>query len=184
MGQESALYDLRPAEVPEDDLGLILEDVAHLLQLPDAAFQPAVELFPLALEVAVSEGVPGGDLDLLNVDGLREEVECAQPDGLHRGIEGVESAEDDPDRPRTLHLSPAHEPEAVEAGHHEVRDDEVDRLPREDLPGGDSILRLMNSPRLQMFEAGPHQLAVDRLILDDEDRGPSVAPEIAHGCPS
>jgi hypothetical protein len=110
------------------------EDLAHRLAAGDDVGE-AVGLLDLALEAgdlaaqaALAQRLAGDQQELLDLEGLGDVVVGAQLDGADRGLDGAERRDHHHVRRLGERHDVADEVEAVEVGHPQVGDDQVDRL--------------------------------------------------------
>ena len=109
---------------PPDELTHPLERRA----LPDhrvADIEHPLQLAILHRERGMLEGIPQGDQELVGVEGLLEEVECAPAGRLDRGRDGAVARDHHHGRRRIQLAQPAQGVEPIEAGHLHVEQDHV-----------------------------------------------------------
>ncbi len=145
-------------------LGVAAHDLAESLLLAQLDLEEDV-LFAQRL---LLEGVPDDVDQLVHLEGLGDVVEGAKPDGLDGRIRaGVGGHEDDLGL-GIVGLHAAQQVDAGEAGHANVRDDEVEGAQVEGLQGRLAALRdldLVALLREEHLEHSPH----GGFVVDDQD---------------
>ena len=157
-----------------------VEQIRHLPALPDEALEAMLpsELGPerliLVLEALALEGVGDDQLDLVELEGLRDVVVRAQLHRLDGGLGGGERGDHEHHRVRRVLLGGAQDRQAVDLSHSEIGDDEVERLALEHLDG---LLAALGQRDLvtRLLEHDREELAHAPLVVDDQN------PSIRHG---
>jgi hypothetical protein len=102
----------------------------------------------------------------LRRDRQRDEVDCAAPHRFDRGRHVAVGGEEE--RRRTMRLEPLEQAEAIQTGHPQVRDHEVDRRPLQQGERLQAVGRLEHSVA-EIVELLAQHLSHGLAVVDDED---------------
>ena len=134
-----------------------------------AGVEAALEVAVLALQVAGAEGALEDEVELVEVDGLREEVLRAELHRLDRGLDRPVGGEEDADRGGVLLANLPQQREAVLARHSDVGEHHVGRALVERLERRRRGLR--EHDVVVPPEGAPEPLARVLLVVHHEDDG-------------
>jgi hypothetical protein len=171
---------LAGAVLPEDqDPGLgrrnasdLLEELSHRGRRADHV-AVRLELFAqptiLFFQGRLPQGVAGGQKDLFGVRRLLHEVERPEPGGLDGGLDGAVRGQEHDRHVELPAAQLAEGPHAVELGHLEVQDDEIDPP---SLDGLESLASILDTAHLVAVEAERHaQARSDVLFVVGDQHG-------------